>query len=373
MIKPGTIKATMRLAAAAGLICGTLAAAGMAPGDARRGEKLFESEQCVACHSFQGKGGRGAPDLARRIDRNFTPALMASAMWNHAPAMWEGMTRAGIVQAKLSPEAASDLFAYFMSAHYFEKPGDAARGKQVFAARHCASCHGIVESKFAGAPPVAKWESLADPVVMAQQMWNHAGGMQKAFAEKKLQWSQLTAQELTDILVYLQNLPETRALAAGFSFSSTAGGDALFESKGCVKCHTGRMALENKLKNATMTEIAAAMWNHAPNMAKPAPALSQEEMRQVVSYIWAKQYFGQQGSAVRGKKVFAQQGCGGCHGAAGAPNLAKGKDAYSDITIISALWEHGPRMLARMKANKRTWPRFTAAQMSDVIAYLNSL
>jgi mono/diheme cytochrome c family protein len=328
----------------------------------------------VQCHSFRGKGGRTAPDLSRAVRSGFTPAVMASTMWNHAPAMWEGMKAVGVVKATLSPETASDLFAYFVSARYFEKPGDAGRGKQTFTDRHCSHCHGITDSKAQGAPPVAKWESLADPVVLAQQMWNHAGEMQKAFADEHLKWSQLTGQELTDVLVYLQNLPETRSLASNFAFPPSANGQSLFESKGCIKCHVGRNALESKLKNATMTEIAAAMWNHSPKMIKPVPRLTQEEMRQVVGYIWAKQYFQGNGHKDRGQKVFTQQGCAGCHSdSGGAPKLGKGKDGYSDITMISALWEHGPRMLARMKERNQPWPRFTAQQMTDLIAYLNSL
>jgi mono/diheme cytochrome c family protein len=362
-----------RLAAAGMIVSGAVMAANIVPGDARRGEQLFLSEQCVVCHSFQGKGGSGAPDLARRVDRNFTPVLMASTMWNHAPDMWAGMRKAGIVKSVLSPEAASDLFAYFISARYFEKPGDAGRGKQLFAAKHCATCHGITTPAGAGAPAVAQWESLADPVVLVQQMWNHSAGMRKAFAEKKLKWSELTAQELTDMLVYLQNLPETRNLATNFAFPPSASGQALFESKGCVKCHTGKMALENKLKNATMTEIAAGMWNHSPRMADPVPSLSQEEMRQVVSYIWAKQYFQGGGSTAAGERVFAAKGCAGCHSeSGGAPKLGKGTDGYSDISITSALWDHGPRMLERMQERRQEWPRFTAKEMSDLIAYLNS-
>ena len=65
---------------------------------------------------------------------------------------------------------------------------------------------------------MAKWESLADPIVLAQQMWNHGAQMRAAFANKKLAWPQVTAQELTDMLVYLQNLPETRGLAGNFQF-----------------------------------------------------------------------------------------------------------------------------------------------------------
>ena len=34
---------------------------------------------------------------------------------------------------------------------------------------------------------------------------------------------------------------------------------------------------------------------------------------------------------------------------------------------------HGPRMLDMMAQKKLEWPRFTAPQMADLIAYLNSL
>ena len=47
--------------------------------------------------------------------------------------------------------------------------------------------------------------------------------------------------------------------------------------------------------------------------------------------------------------------------------------SYSDITMVSALWQHGPRMLELMTQRKLAWPRFTTQQMSDLIAYLNSL
>src|SRR5690348_12285300 len=89
-------------------------------GDARRGEQLFQTEQCITCHSINGKGGNIAPDLTRRIDRGYTPSVMASLMWNHAPEMWSAMKNKGINRPVLSAEAASDLFAYFISARYFE-------------------------------------------------------------------------------------------------------------------------------------------------------------------------------------------------------------------------------------------------------------
>lgn len=364
----------VRVTAIIALATGSALAAGIIPGDARRGQQLFESQKCVECHSLNGRGGSLAPDLAKRIDRAYSPAVMASLMWNHAPEMWAMMKREGAPVPRMTPEAAADLFAYFVSARYFEKPGDAGRGKLAFSAKHCADCHGISSSPEAGAPPVAKWESLADPIVLAQQMWNHGGKMKDAFARRKISRPTLSAQELTDMLVYLQNLPETRHLATNFLFPPSDSGEKLFESKGCSGCHVGKLALENRLRNQTLTQIVVAMWEHQPNMKQPSPELSQEEMRQLLAYVWARQYFMGDGSVSRGTKVFTDKSCATCHNDAssGAPRISKRPDGYSAITMVSVLWEHGPQMLDRMNQRKLVWPRFTSQQMSDLIAYLNS-
>jgi mono/diheme cytochrome c family protein len=343
-------------------------------GDARRGEQIFQNERCIQCHSVNGKGGSAAPDLGKHIARAFTPAAMTSLMWNHAPQMWSAMRQAGIVKSTLSEESAADLFAYFVSARFFEKPGDAARGKQAFSELHCADCHGIGDSKAAGAPPVVKWESLTDPAVMVEQMWDHGPQMRQAYAARKLKWSPITGQQLRDILVYLQGLPETRSLASAFDLPTLASGAQLFQSKGCAGCHKGKLALETRLRDQTITDVAADMWNHQAAMKQP-PELSPDEMRQMLAYIWMRPNFEGSGDVSRGKKVFAEKGCAGCHenGTAGAAHLGKIPGGYSDISMISALWDHGSRMLELMNERKMAWPRFTAPQMSDLIAYLNSL
>ena len=366
---------TLRILAACLTLAAGVRAADIVPGDARRGARLFATEQCEQCHSVNGHGGSTAPDLGRRVDRNYSPAVMASLMWNHAPDMWSAMGRQGITRPTLSRESAADLFAYFVSARFFERPGDAGRGKEVFLSKHCAECHGLTTPKAGGAPPVSRWESLADPVVLAQQMWNHGARMKQAMSEKKFAWMQLTAQELTDLLVYLQNLPETRNVDQTFRFPAGDQGAELFQSKGCAGCHTGRMALETLLKNQTITQIAVDMWNHQPNMKQPPPELSADEMRQILAYVWARQYFRGEGNVDRGKRVFTAKNCAVCHNdpSSGAPKLGGRKDSYSDITMVAALWEHGPRMLEEMNRRKLPWPRFTGQQMSDLIAYLNNL
>src|SRR6266436_1823239 len=107
---------TIRLVAIASLASAT--GAPLASVDSARGQLLFQSEGCVQCHSIDGKGGKIGPDLGKRIDRNYTPALLASVMWNHAPVMWAAIRERAVQTTPLSERDAADLFAYFYAARF---------------------------------------------------------------------------------------------------------------------------------------------------------------------------------------------------------------------------------------------------------------
>jgi mono/diheme cytochrome c family protein len=354
-----------------------LHAAGIAA-DSARGAQLFETLGCVQCHSVNGKGGSTAPDLGRRIDRNFTPAALAATMWNHAPTMWAAMRARNIELGDLNEQAAADLFAYFYSAHFFEKPGDAARGKRLFTSNHCADCHGLTESRIPSAKPVAQWESVGQPMVLVNAMWNHATTMKAEFAQRKLSWPELTSQDLTDMLVYLRNLPSTRTAATRVEITSGANGQTLFESKGCAACHASKIALAPRLKGMTLIDIAVAMWDHQPRMQTVPAPLSLEEMRDLTSYLWAGEFFEDQGNSSAGARVFTSKHCATCHNetanpsASEAPKLTGTGRLFTAATMVSALWHHGPRMLDQMKAKSIAWPRFNGPEMANLVAYLNA-
>jgi mono/diheme cytochrome c family protein len=340
--------------------------------DSARGEKLFQTLSCIECHSVNGAGGHIGPDLGRRIDRNFTPASMASTMWNHAPSMWAAMRDREIRGGDMDEQAAADLFAYFYSARFFEKPGDAARGKRLFKERACTLCHGLTEALQTAVKPVSQWNTLADPIALTEAMWNHSPNMFAEFKLKQIPWPVLSGQDLADLLVYLRNLPSTREKAGVFETAAGSGGEAIFESKGCVVCHHSGSAFGPRIKGRTLTEIAAGMWDHAPKMKTQPAHFNPGEMRELLSYLWARQFFEDSGDAGRGKRVFAVKHCAECHGdpSTGAPKLTGG--AFTGITMVSALWHHGPRMLEQMKSKGVRWPRFDGREMSDLIAYLNS-
>ena len=357
------------------LMCGAatqFGPAAWADADARAGADFFQAQQCVTCHSVKGQGANKAPDLGRRFDRDYTPAGIAARMWDHAPIMWAQMNAQSMPLPKVGTEQAANLFAFFYSVRYFEKPGEAERGKRVFEAKHCAECHSITGTSVG--PPVDQWASLSDPVVLVHRMWNHADTMKREMATRKIQWPELTSQDLDDLMVYLQNLPQTKGARLEFSLPTSDDGAALFEQKGCAGCHTGSLSLENRLGDSTLNDVAVALWNHAPKMQESHPELSLTEMRAILGYVWARQFFQTRGDAERGHKVFDGKKCAVCHNdpSSDAPALSKPAQPYSSIAMVAVLWQHGPNMLHRMQEKHIAWPQLSPADMVNLIAYLNS-
>lgn len=343
-------------------------AADLPLGDSSRGRALFETQQCTRCHSINGRGGKIAPDLGQRTGRNFTPVLLVSTLWNHAPAMWSEMRRQGIESPVITTQDAADLFAFFYSARYFDRRGDAARGKDAFSRHRCADCHSLAESK-GDAPPAATWQALGSPVALAEGMWNHAKRMSDEFERRGLRFPKLSSQDLTDIYVYLRNHPSISPPQGSFAISPAEGGEVLIKEKGCLKCHRGALALTTRMQGKTINDLAAAMWNHGPRITDKAGTFEPGQMGTLLSYIWATQFFETSGDARRGQKVFRDKSCAGCHQDGRAPRLS---GEFTTMRMIAALWNHGPAMLQQMRSRGISWPRFSDREMADLVSYLKA-
>jgi mono/diheme cytochrome c family protein len=76
-----------------------------------------------------------------------------------------------------------------------------------------------------------------------------------------------------------------------------------------------------------------------------------------------------------GAQVFAQKDCGKCHTVRGAggtagPDLSRAKSATSFYEIGAAMWNHLPRMGARMRQMGIERARLTPVEAANVVAYI---
>ena len=303
----------------------TLGAATIPDMDSARGEQVFADEGCIQCHELNGRGGHVGPNLLRVLDRAFTPSELAATMWNHAPTMWSRMSERNVTVGKLTLDNAADLLAMLYASRFFEKAGDAARGKELFTDKGCVRCHGIEQPVNPKAKPLSLWQGLADPVALVSANWNHSSDMWDEVSRKKIPWPSLNAQEMTDLLVYIRTRSAAaRAEKPRFHIMAGSEGAALFNSKGCASCHDANHIAAREM---TLTAVAASMWNHATFLHNKPPRFDGDEMRSVLGYYWAGQFFGVNGSPARGKKVFDTRTLYGmpCRRGAGAETRGTGR------------------------------------------------
>jgi len=350
---------------------------------ASRGRAVLEDRQCLACHSLAGEGAGTAPDLGRRsVTSEHSPAGLAALMWSHGPSMWEQMRQRSMTVTPLTRDEADDLFAYFWSLRYFDLRGEAVRGKQVFAAKNCATCHSLDPRGVAGeAPAVADWEGLSDPAVWAQQLWNHSSSMARAMAARGMAWPEFSEQEMVDLLIYLQNLPASRQRTQRLALSPPPAGTEMFKAKACATCHSlnGESRGSDPLAGTrndfnTITGFTAAMWNHAPKHRSPdgdsASSFSADEMGDLISHLYFNGGFEESGNPGKGRGLFVKKGCQSCHGAA-ADDLVGSGNRFTAASMASAVWSHGPEMLEEMQKRGIEWPTLARRDVADLVAYLD--
>lgn len=81
------------------------------------------------------------------------------------------------------------------------------------------------------------------------------------------------------------------------------------------------------------------------------------------------------GTPAEGRHVFESKGCTHCHpvngvGGRGAPDLGHGPRENSLPWLVTAMWNHAPRMWARISSEKVIYPSVSAQEMADLFTYL---
>lgn len=343
--------------------------------DPANGAQVLQEQNCLTCHSAGGYGSGVAPDLGRRASTNDTPAALASRIWNHMPIMAPAMAEDRVARPQMSERDAEELFVYLYSLHFPDNQGDARRGRQVFAAKNCSSCHSLNPSGNTEAKPVSDWKPLAGAFALIQEMWNHSSIMKNALAKRSTPPVSITGQELADLGAYVQALQQTRSFAVEKREPMPAdplAGKPLFEAN-CAQCHSQLVSLEDRLSNRTITEIGADLWNHAPRMLA-IPMMAPEDMRNIAAYVWQLQYAGPRGTVAGGARVFTDKGCIACHSdpETGEPVVGRGDKLYTPYSMISLGWDHDTRMQRDLKKKGMAWPRLSPANMSDLLEFINS-
>ncbi len=170
-------------------------------------------------------------------------------------------------------------------------------------------------------------------------------------------------------------------------------GARVFDDKGCVRCHatngdaargpTGAPNLAHVSRPRTFFDLAAALWNHAPQMSArmralgiTRPRLDVKEAGDLAGYLYTLDYFERRGRPEIGRRIFAEKRCVQCHSIAGSggavgPRLDQMKTVASPIALAAIMWNHGPQMGAMMEALAVERPTFKAGELIDLIAYIN--
>ena len=172
------------------------------PGSPERGMQLFDARGCDGCHRL-GEGGGVGPDLAT-VDLPETLAGIASAMWNHAPAMLREIARRGEKGAtELEAQEMADIIAYILTRRYYANAGDAEIGQRVFVAKRCASCHALGDYSADVAPDLSPIRGRASAVLMAHVMWRYGPPMLDLMADRGIPWPHFEGNEMADLIAFM--------------------------------------------------------------------------------------------------------------------------------------------------------------------------
>jgi mono/diheme cytochrome c family protein len=268
------------------------------PGDAAAGRRLFTEKKCVVCHQVGGTGGAVGPKLDA-LKQFASPMYLASAMWNHGPAMAEAMKAQGIERPTLTARELRDLSAFLAPATgrpqegpLYVLPGRPELGRALFSDKGCIQCHKAGGAGGTVGPDLVAMAVRRSPVEFAAAIWNKAPAMMKAMTSQNITVPQLTPEEMADLVAYLYSV---RYFASG---GSVPRGWQVATSKGCLNCHgvsgeRGKPASDlTRAKGLdSSAAVVAALWNHTvvtPSVAGkkvPWPTFNASEMADLVTLL----------------------------------------------------------------------------------------
>jgi cytochrome c2 len=265
-------------------------------------------------------------------------------------------------------------------------------GARVFGSKGCSNCHSVNGIGGKIGPDLGRIRANRSLNDLAAALWNHLPTMAARMKQRRQPFPYLNAAEAGDLVAFLftQNYFD----APG----NIDTGKKLFSSKRCIQCHqiggAGGVlgpSLDAVGQSGSPMNVAAAMWNHGPEMTEimraeriERPNISASELRDLVAYLKAAapKSVGTPvgilpGNANDGRALFEKKQCIKCHSIQGkggnvGPNLGSRGLHRNFNDFAAALWNKAPKMLAAMKIRNITVPALTPGEMADIVAYLRS-
>ena len=342
------------------------------------GAKVFSEKGCGLCHAIRGVGATAGPDLGRIERKSFFD--LGAAMSNH-------LRGVAVKKPTLSPDDVTSLISFLFTLQYYDQPGDPKSGEQLFASKACVQCHEVGGQGGRQGPGLDFLKRASSPVLVAAALWNHGPEMTEKLEATGVPRPTFDGKELGDIIAYIV----TAARDGGGEATRVAPGvpergQKLFAAKQCVSCHSvggkgGKIGPElGRGHHISLTQFAALMWNHGPNMwaamqqrGIQVPRLRGQEMADIVAYLYVAHYFDEVGNAARGEQALEQKGCLACHAARGkggtvGADLGSYRALRSSAGLVAAMWNH-PRYLVAQR-REVAWPAVTGQELADIAAFV---
>lgn len=174
-----------------------------------------------------------------------------------------------------------------------DAPGDPARGRAVFEQKDCVRCH-VPRGQQRVGPALEELRRPQGALELAGRLWNHAPAMFMLIQQQGLEWPPISAEEMADLMAYLQADPSRDPAPKLFQ------GQVVLVRKGCLKCHRlrgegGSVGIElTRYHRGYNSPVAWAttIWNHSPRMAGHAaqlgvlyPRFTADEMVNLVGFL----------------------------------------------------------------------------------------